>query len=96
MITLKTLPDATAQEVYDQASIEVEPMFKRLPFCVDWVSYKGEIFFAMVNYDASIKAKKPMIDLCYCATRGLNGQVLKTVQYDKKKFEPCRLTHSWG
>lgn len=70
-------------------------MLFRLPFAVDWIEYKGEVFFGMVNYEATQKAKKPMIDLCYCATQGLCGIVLKTVQYDKSKFKPSKLGDTW-
>lgn len=61
-------------------------MLLKLPFAWDWVKYKGEDYFAGINYEATVKANKPMIDLYYCATRALNGLVIKTVQYDKSKF----------
>jgi hypothetical protein len=58
------------------------------PISCNWVKYKGEIKFAMLNYERSIAANQPMIDLCYCATTGLiNGRVEKTVRYDAKKFK---------
>jgi hypothetical protein len=67
-----------------------EECFYRLPVVADWCNYKGETFFVMVNYER-MKAGRPMMDLCYCATAGLNGQVLKTVQFDNKKFTPSPL-----
>lgn len=53
----------------------------------DWVEYKGLIYYAHFNYDRSIKAGRPMIDLSYCATKALHNIVIKTVQWDKKKFK---------
>lgn len=70
----------------------IDTMLLRLPVVFDWYNYKGETFFVSANREATIKAGKPMMDLHYCATRALNGLVLKTVQFDKKKFSPCRLT----
>lgn len=61
-------------------------MLLRLPFSMDWVKYKGEDYFASINFQATEKAGKPMIDLSYCATKSMNNIVLKTVQYDKNKF----------
>jgi hypothetical protein len=66
-------------------------MKNKLPFVVDWVEYKGETKFALWNYEASQKAKKPMYDLAYCATQGLQGNIEKTVQFDKNKFKPSKL-----
>ena len=64
--------------------------FMKLPFCADWIDYKGEVVFGVINYEATLKAKKPMIDICFCATMALNGIVDKTVQYDKSKFKSVR------
>lgn len=73
-----------------------ERILLNLPFAVDWVKFKDEVVFAMVNYEATEKAGKPMIDLSYCATQGLHGNVLKTVQFDKKKFSKCHLSDCWN
>jgi hypothetical protein len=65
-----------------------EKMLLRLPVAFDWYKYKGEVYFVGINMEATIKAGKPMMDLHYCATKALNNIVLKTVQWDKNKFEP--------
>lgn len=64
-----------------------DKMLYKLPIVFDWVYYKDEKYFMSVNYERTIKAGKPMIDLHYCATKALNNMVLKTVQWDKKKFK---------
>lgn len=56
------------------------------PVVMHWVEYNGKTKFAMLNYEESIKRGKAMIDLCYCATVGINGHVEKTVPYSKKRF----------
>lgn len=61
------------------------------PVAANWLEYKGETYFGMLNYERSISARRPMIDLSYCATRAFNGIVLQTVAYDKKKFKKSRL-----
>lgn len=63
-------------------------MALRLPVAFDWYRYKGEVYFVGINREATIKAGKPMMDLHHCATKALNNIVLKTVQWDKKKFQP--------
>lgn len=58
------------------------------PVAAHWVEYKGEVKFAMLNYERSLKAHRPMIDLGYCATELLiNNRVEKTVAYNRKKFK---------
>lgn len=52
-----------------------------------WIWYKGEIYYAQPNYHATVKAKKPMLDLSECATQAFNNNVLMTVQFDKSKFK---------
>ena len=59
---------------------------KNCPLSFDWVEYKGETFFGALNYERSLKAKRAMIDLSYCATKAMNEIVLKTVAWDAKKF----------
>jgi hypothetical protein len=72
----------------EKAILIIPKWFQKMPFVNDWVEYKGEVFFAMINFERTKLSKKPMIDLCYCATTGLiNNRVLKTVQYDKSKFK---------
>lgn len=70
-------------------------MLFRLPFCFDWVEFKGETVFARVNYEATVKAKRPMIDIFYCATQCLNDNVLFTTQWDKNKFSKSKLALEW-
>ena len=62
-------------------------MLLRLPIGFDWLKYKGDVYFGVPNYEATKKAGKPIIDLAYCATEGLHGSFMMTVQFDKKKFE---------
>lgn len=73
----------TKQEIED---VKIPKMFNKVPFAFDWVEYKGQDFFASINFEQSKKSKRPMIDLFYCATKALNDVVLKTVQFDKNKF----------
>ena len=61
------------------------------PIVFDWLEFKGETYFGSLNYDRSIAANRPMIDLSYCATRACNGIVLKTVAYSKKHFKESKL-----
>lgn len=53
-----------------------------------WVKYRGRVKFAMLNFEESEKQGKAMIDLCYCATKGMiNGIVERTVPYIEKHFK---------
>lgn len=61
------------------------------PVVCQWLIYKGETYFGILNYERSIRAKRAMIDLSYCATRAFNGIVIKTVRYDARKFEESPL-----
>ena len=63
----------------------------KCPVKCQWLEYKGETYFGILNYERSIKSHKPMIDLSFCATRALNNIVIKTVQYDRLKFRPSKL-----
>ena len=65
----------------------VDKMLMKLPIFDGWVFFKGEKYYTQVNFDATVKAKKPMMDLFYCATTCLNHAVLFTTQYDKNKFK---------
>jgi hypothetical protein len=69
----------------------VTKMLMRLPVVFDWVEFKGETVFIGANYEATKKAKKPMVDIFYCATQALNHNVLFTTQWDKKNFKPSEL-----
>lgn len=69
-------------------SFDVEKSLNRLPiYCFGWCRYKGQVKYALPNWEASVKAGKPMIDLAYCATQGIHGNIEATVQYDRRKFE---------
>lgn len=72
-----------------------EQMLLKLPISCDWVEYDGCTYFAMVNFNRSKKARKPMLDLAYCATEGLHGRFEKTVQWDKRRFKPSPLCLNW-
>lgn len=75
--------------------MQLEELIKDIPqFILDcpvvmhWVTYRGQIKFAMLNYEASIEKGIAMIDLCYCATVGMiNNRVEKTVKYNPKHFK---------
>ena len=77
--------------MFDRALAEVPKYIIDCPVFHNWVEYKGEIFFAILNYEQSLKSKRAMIDLCPCVTKGLNGVIEKTVQYNKKKFKRSKL-----
>jgi hypothetical protein len=70
---------------------DVESMLRKLPFVIDWCEYKGETCVAQINWDATAKAGKPMMDLSYCMTKALNQNIDKTVQWDRTKFKPSNL-----
>ncbi len=57
------------------------------PFVWEWCKFKGETFFATLNYESSLKQNRVMLDLCYCATTALNNIVLKTIPYSPGNFE---------
>jgi len=90
----KQLPKLfTIQNVVESAT---DKMLMRLPVCIDWVNYKGEDVVIQWNFEATEKAKKPMVDISYCMTKALNQVILETVQWDKSKFKPSMLgTSKW-
>lgn len=61
-----------------------------LPWMI-WIHYKGEECVACVNYERSLKAKRPMIDISYCMTKALNNIVLQTVAFNPKHFAKSKL-----
>ena len=69
-----------------------DKMIERLPFVFDWVKYKGEDVVAQINIEATKKARKPMLDISYCMTKAFNQVIIKTVQFDKSKFEKSSLS----
>ncbi len=74
-----------------ETKLSVTNMLLRLPIVFDWVKFKGETVFMGINYERTIKSKKPMVDIFYCATEALNDKVLFTTQWDKNKFAPSHL-----
>lgn len=64
-----------------------DKMLLKLPIACDWVEYKGEVYVAQINYEATVKAGKPMVDLSYCMTKAHNQVILRTVQWDRNKFK---------
>lgn len=70
-------------------------MLCRLPVVFDWAEFKGETVFVGINYEESKRVGRPMMDIFHCATAALNHSVIKTVQWDKNKFNPSALSTSW-
>jgi len=71
-----------------------EKMLSRLPIIADWVIHNGVDVVIMPNYEATVKAKRPMVDVSYCMTKALNNSVLFTTQWNKNKFHPSKLANS--
>ncbi len=69
----------------------IEKMLMRLPIACDWVQYKGETVVAQINWEATVKAKRPMMDISYCMTMAFNQSIMFTCQWDKNKFKPSHL-----
>ncbi len=72
---------------------KIEKMLMKLPVVFDWYKYKGEDVFVGINYQATERTNRPMVDIFYCATQALNHNVLKTVQWDKKNFKPSKISN---
>lgn len=70
----------------------LDKIIDRLPFVFDWVNFKGEDVVAQINIEATIKAKKPMLDISHCMTKAFNQIIIKTVQFDKSKFKKSSLS----
>lgn len=66
--------------------LPIPKYIEKCPLVFDWVNYKGEVYYAELNWERSIKAKRAMFDLAYCATVALNGSFLKTVCWHPEKF----------
>jgi hypothetical protein len=93
---MATIPWGPSKEVLEQFAMQeslkdVPAFILNCPVQYGWARYKNEEYFAMLNYEQSVKSGRPMIDLAYCATEGMNGNVLKTVMYVKKKFKKSKL-----
>ena len=85
----------TQEQLESEIPIPVMKMVEKLPVIFDWVEFKGETVFAGFNFDRSLRARKPMFDIFYCATSALNHMVLFTTQWDKSKFKPSHLANEW-
>lgn len=85
----------TQEELESGLPPDIYRMVSKLPLVFDWVEFKGDTVFAGFNVERSMTAKKPMMDIFYCATRALNNVVLFTTQWDKSKFKPSKLAMEW-
>lgn len=74
---------------------ELPKYIQNCPLFNDWTMYKGEVYFAQLNYERSEAIKRPMFDLSYCATVAFNGIVSKTVVWHKDKFQPHIRLSNW-
>ena len=81
----------TDAQLFDVVSSTIPKWIWKCPISANWLEYKGETYFGMLNYERSVAARRPMIDLSYCATRAFNGVVMKTVAYDRNKFNKSKL-----
>ncbi len=91
---MATIPPFNKDQMKQFEPLDVPEYILRCPVFYDWCVFKGETYFGMLNYERSIKARRPMIDLAYCATQGFNGTVQKTVAYSKKHFSKSHLAIS--
>lgn len=80
---------------FEEALAEVPKYILDCPISANWIEFKNETYFAMLNYERSVKAKRAMVDLSYCATRAFNGVVIKTVQYSKSNFKESPLDKTY-
>lgn len=56
---------------------------------MEWVEYKGEKLVAVLDFEASEKRQKPILDLSYCMTTALNDcmYIYRGVLWNPKKFK---------
>lgn len=73
--------------------MEIPKILKPLPVWMfgEWVEYKGETYFAMVDVQKSLACHRPIVDLSYCATRAMNNVVLRSVNYKAEHFKKSKL-----
>ncbi len=75
---------------------ELPIWLKDCPLVFDWCVYKGQVYFAALNYQESEQRQKPVFDLAYCATKAMNGIFLRKAVWGKNKFHPWNdLTTTW-
>jgi len=72
----------SGKSIYNYESLMELPNF----LWSGWVKYKGEIKFAMVNVEKSVACHRPIIDIAYCATEGIHGNIETSVNYVKGNF----------
>lgn len=89
------LNENRSRDGYGEGMRTTEQKLLKLPIAFDWVVFKGDTVFAGVNYPETERVGRPMVDIYYCATQAMNGNVLKTVQWDKSKFKPSPLSKEW-
>ncbi len=54
----------------------------------DWCFYNGIRYFGVLNWGESERRQKPVIDLAYCATKGMNGIFLMQRIFSKRFNKP--------
>lgn len=64
----------------------------KVPFCADWVEYKGKVVFAAVDYNRSVACGRPIIEVSYCATQWLNRIIVGRHNYSPDTFKPAPTT----
>lgn len=67
-------------------SDQTTKLFYSVPFCMDWITYDGEVCVGQFNWEESTKTGKAMIDLSVCMTQAFNQNIYATVEYDPKRF----------
>ncbi len=63
---------------------------ERIPW-MKWVKYRGETCVADLDYEKSIRAHRPIINIHYCMTKALNGVIEQTVNFKPEYFKPENL-----
>lgn len=58
---------------------------------MQWVKYKGQECVASVNYQKSVNARRPIIDIHYCMTKAHNGIVERSVNFNPLHFKKSEL-----
>jgi len=76
----------------DEIQIDIPSFLQddRLPW-MKWVQYKGVEVVADVDYEKSIRAHRPIINIHYCMTEAFNGCILESVNFKPELFQASRL-----
>lgn len=77
-------------------NIKMPTFLEECPLVYDWCVYKGEVFFANLNFEESIKIQNPVFDLAFCATKAFNHIYLKRATWNPKKFTPWEGRSTWN